>query len=207
MSLIFRIFFLFSLSAALAGPALFAKPVILSIGDSLTFGLGVPHEKAWPALLQDKLRKDGYPEVQVINAGSSGATTAYGISALRFQLKRIQPDLVIYALGANDGLRGLDPAATYKNMATAMDELKAAKIKVLVLGMKAPPNYGSKFPKEFESNFSKLVDTYKLSFVPFFLEGVAGNAALNQADGIHPNEKGYEKVLALVYPRVKELLP
>lgn len=183
-----------------------AKPVILSLGDSLTFGLGVPPEKTWPNLLENKLRAEGFPGVKVINAGSSGATTAFGISALKFQLKRHKPDLVIYALGANDGLRGLDPAATYKNMASVMDQLKAAGIKVLLLGMQAPPNYGDKFPKDFASSFQKLADTYKVSFVPFFLEGVAGVPSLNQADGIHPNEKGYARVLETIYPKVKELL-
>lgn len=183
-----------------------AKPVILSLGDSLTFGLGVPTEKAWPALLENKLKSDGFPQARVINAGSSGATTAFGISALKFQLKRHKPDLVIYALGANDGLRGIDPSSSYKNMEAVMEQLKAAGIKVLLLGMRAPPNYGDKFPKDFASSFQKLADTYKVSFVPFFLEGVAGVPSLNQADGIHPNEKGYEKVLESIYPKVKELL-
>jgi acyl-CoA thioesterase-1 len=204
MLLLFRrLTLIFSLALALPAAA---KPVILSVGDSLTFGLGVPADKTWPALLEAKLKTDGYPNVQVINAGSSGATTAFGTSALKFHLKRGKPDLIIYALGANDGLRGIDPATTYKNLSQAMDLIQAQGIKVLVLGMKAPPNYGEKFPKDFESSFTKIKDRYKPSFVPFFLEGVAGNPALNQADGIHPNEQGYQKVLTLVYPKVKELL-
>ncbi len=197
--LIALFFSLFSLLAE-------AKPVILSLGDSLTFGLGVAPEKTWPVLLENKLRSTGFPEVKVVNAGSSGATTAFGVSAIKFQLKRQKPDIVIYALGANDGLRGIDPAASYKNMAAVMDQLKGSGIKVLLLGMRAPPNYGDKFPKDFASSFEKLAKTYELKFVPFFLEGVAGDPALNQADGIHPNEKGYDKVLDLIYPKVKELL-
>jgi acyl-CoA thioesterase-1 len=191
--------------AAFASP-LVAKPVILSVGDSLTFGLGVPADKTWPALLEAKLKADGYPGVKVINAGSSGATTAFGISTLKFHLKRGKPDLIIYALGANDGLRGIDPATTHKNLSTALEMIQAQGIKVLLLGMKAPPNYGEKFPKDFESSFIKVKDKYKPAFVPFFLEGVAGKPEFNQADGIHPNEKGYEQVLALIYPKVKELL-
>ncbi len=183
-----------------------AKPVILTIGDSLTFGLGVPSDKTWPALLEVQLKADGYPQVQVINAGSSGATTAFGISSLKFHLKRGKPDLIIYALGANDGLRGIDPQTTYKNMNTALELIKAQGVKVLLLGMKAPPNYGEKFPKDFESSFIKIRDQYKPSFVPFFLEGVAGQTDLNQSDGIHPNEKGYEKVLQNIYSKVKALL-
>lgn len=198
---------LFTLSCwVLVLPTLSAKPVILSVGDSLTFGLGVDNTKTWPARLEAKLRKDGYPEAQVINAGSSGATTAYGISALRFQLKRLKPDLVIYALGANDALRGLSPKASYENMVAAMEQIKSANLKVLILGMKAPPNYGSKFPQEFEATFAKLAQSYNAPLVPFFLEGVAGNPSLNQPDGIHPNEKGYEKVLDLIYPKVNELI-
>ncbi|HYX39500.1 MAG TPA: arylesterase [Oligoflexus sp.] len=191
--------------AAIASP-LAAKPVILSVGDSLTFGLGVPVDKTWPALLENKLKTEGHPGVKVINAGSSGATTAFGLSTLKFHLKRGKPDLIIYALGANDGLRGIDPATTHKNLSAAMDMIQAQGIKVLLLGMKAPPNYGEKFPKDFESSFTKVKDKYKPSFVPFFLEGIAGKPDLNQADGIHPNEKGYEQVLSLIYPKVKELL-
>lgn len=207
MLLLFRRL-MFALGLALAGIAspLAAKPVILSVGDSLTFGLGVPADKTWPALLEAKLKADGYPGVKVINAGSSGATTAFGVSTLKFHLKRGKPDLIIYALGANDGLRGIDPATTQKNLSTAMELIQAQGVKVLLLGMKAPPNYGEKFPKDFESSFIKVKDKYKPAFVPFFLEGVAGKAELNQADGIHPNEKGYEQVLALIYPKVKELL-
>lgn len=191
--------------AAIASP-LAAKPVILSVGDSLTFGLGVPADKTWPALLEAKLKADGYPGVKVINAGSSGATTAFGVSTLKFHLKRGKPDLIIYALGANDGLRGIDPATTQKNLSTAMELIQAQGVKVLLLGMKAPPNYGEKFPKDFESSFINVKDKFKPAFVPFFLEGVAGKAELNQADGIHPNERGYEQVLSLIYPKVKELL-
>jgi acyl-CoA thioesterase-1 len=207
MLLLFRrIILLISVALAAVASPLAAKPVILSVGDSLTFGLGVPADKTWPSLLEAKLKSDGYPGVKVINAGSSGATTAFGIATLKFHLKRGKPDLIIYALGANDGLRGIDPATTHKNISAAMEMIQAQGIKVLLLGMKAPPNYGEKFPKDFESSFIKVKDKYKPAFVPFFLEGVAGKAEFNQADGIHPNEKGYEQVLNLIYPKVKELL-
>lgn len=207
MLLLFRrLFLMISVALAAFASPLVAKPVILSVGDSLTFGLGVPADKTWPALLEAKLKADGHPGVKVINAGSSGATTAFGVSTLKFHLKRGKPDLIIYALGANDGLRGIDPATTYKNLSTALEMIQAQGIKVLLLGMKAPPNYGEKFPKDFESSFIKVKDKYKPAFIPFFLEGVAGKPEFNQADGIHPNEKGYEQVLALIYPKVKELL-
>ncbi len=190
----------------LFAPSLWAKPVILSIGDSLTFGLGVPPDKTWPQLLQNKLQADGLKDAKVINAGSSGATTAFGLSSLRFHLKRTKPDLIIYALGANDGLRGIDTETTYKNIAQAIDEIQKARIKVVLLGMRAPPNYGEKFPKDFEKTFSRIAAEKKITFVPFFLEGVAGDDKLNQADGIHPNEKGYEIVTNRIYPVIKGLL-
>lgn len=187
----------------LFAPSISAKPVILSIGDSLTFGLGVPAEKTWPQLLQNKLQADGMKDAKVINAGSSGATTAFGLSSLKFHLKRTQPDLIIYALGANDGLRAIDTETTYKNISAAIAEIQKAKIKVIMLGMKAPPNYGEKFPKDFEKVFSRVAAEKKIPFVPFLLDGVAGDNSLNQADGIHPNEKGYVIITDRIYPMIK----
>jgi acyl-CoA thioesterase-1 len=182
------------------------RSTVLTVGDSLTFGLGVAPEKTWPALLEERLKKDGRTDVTIINAGSSGATTAFGVSSLKFHLKRTEANLVIYALGANDGLRGMSPEATYQNLKAAMELLKDKPTKVLLVGMKAPPNYGNRFPKEFEASFARIAREYKVEFVPFLLEGVAGVSRLNQADGIHPNEKGYEKIVELLYPKVKELL-
>ena len=187
----------------LFAPSLSAKPVILSIGDSLTFGLGVAEDKAWPRLLQNKLQADGMKEAKVINAGSSGATTAFGLTAVRFQLKHNQPDLIIYALGANDGLRAISPDTTYRNILQTIEEIQKAKVKVILLGMKAPPNYGEKFPKDFEKIFARVALEKKIPFIPFFLEGVAGDSKLNQADGIHPNEKGYEVITGRMYPVIK----
>ncbi|MBC7532228.1 MAG: arylesterase [Oligoflexus sp.] len=183
--------------------SLSAKPVILSIGDSLTFGLGVAEDKTWPRLLQNKLQADGMKEAKVINAGSSGATTAFGLTAVRFQLKHNQPDLIIYALGANDGLRAISPDTTYRNILQTIEEIQKAKVKVILLGMKAPPNYGEKFPKDFEKIFARVASEKKIPFIPFFLEGVAGDSKLNQADGIHPNEKGYEVITGRMYPVIK----
>ncbi|MES2662427.1 MAG: arylesterase [Pseudomonadota bacterium] len=186
--------------------SVFANPVILSIGDSLTFGLGVPPEKAWPQLLEKKLHVDGFKEAKVINAGSSGATTAYGLTALRFHLKRTKPDLIIYALGANDGLRAIAPETIYQNISQAITEIQKANIPVILLGMKAPPNYGETFPKEYENVFTRVVEEKKIPFIPFLLEGVAGEVSLNQADGIHPNEQGYEIIFNHIYPNIKEQL-
>ena len=187
-------------------PSLQAKPLLLSIGDSLTFGLGVDSDKTWPYLLEKKLQTEGFKDARVINAGSSGATTAVGLSTLKFHLKRSKPDLIIYALGANDGLRAINPDTTYKNISDAIAEIQKAGIKVLLLGMKAPPNYGEKFPKDYEKVFSRVAAEKKIPFVPFLLEGVAGDPSLNQADGIHPNDKGYEKIVQQIYPSIKAQL-
>ncbi|RZA24646.1 MAG: arylesterase [Proteobacteria bacterium] len=200
-----RLFRIIMLSLFIA-PSLQAKPVLLSIGDSLTFGLGVNSDKTWPNLLQNKLRADGFKTAEVINAGSSGATTAVGLSTLKFHLKRSKPDLIIYALGANDGLRAIDTETTYKNVSAAIAEIQKAGIKVLLIGMKAPPNYGEKFPKDYEKVFSRVASEKKIPFIPFLLEGVAGDPTLNQADGIHPNDKGYETIIEKIYPSIKAQL-
>jgi len=183
-----------------------AKPKILALGDSLTFGYEVASEKTWPALVQKKLRADGHPEAEVFNAGTSGATTAFGQQTLRFHLKRHKPDLLIYGLGANDGLRGHDPAGIEKNIRETIQFAKDQEIKVLLLGMKAPPNYGSKFPQEFEKLFHRIHEELKVELIPFYLDGVAGRPDLNQPDGIHPNEKGYEIIAINIFNKVKTLL-
>lgn len=183
-----------------------AQPIILAIGDSLTFGHGVSDKDSWPKKLEAKLAKDGFKSIKIVNAGVSGATTASGMQTLRFHLRRKKPDLIIYALGANDGLRGIRPQATEQNMRQFVKEAKKHGIQILLLGMKAPPNYGEKYPKKFEASFKKVADEEKLSFLPFFLEGVAGEKDLNQADGIHPNEKGYEVITETIYKKVKPLL-
>ena len=205
-SKLWTLFFKTFLATFLIAPSLSAKPVLLSIGDSLTFGLGVAPDKTWPFLLEKRLKSDGFKDAQVINAGSSGATTAVGLSTLKFHLKRSKPELIIYALGANDGLRAIDTATTYKNISAAITEIQKAGIKVILLGMKAPPNYGEKFPKDYEQVFSRVASEKKIPFVPFLLEGVAGNPSLNQADGIHPNDKGYETIVQLIYPKIKDQL-
>lgn len=196
-----RLLILFALFGA--GAAL-ANPRILVVGDSLTAGLGVSAEAAYPTLLQKKLRSSGMKDAVVVNAGTSGATTAFGVKTMRFHLKRARPDLVIYALGANDALRGIEPAVTERNVEEAITLAEKEKLPFILAGMKAPPNYGAKFPKEFEAIYPRLAKKHKLPFLPFLLEGVAGEPAFNQPDGIHPNEKGHEVMAETVFRAVKE---
>lgn len=190
----------------LFSPLAFGAGRILIIGDSLTEGLGVSHQQAYPARLEQKLKKSGCAECTVINAGVSGATTASGLKTMRFHVNRQTPDLVIYALGANDALRGFSPAQTSKNIEDAIKFAQEKKIKIILAGMQAPPNYGEKFTREFAAIFKDLAAQYKIPLIPFLLEGVAGEPRYNQADGIHPNEKGYEVITETVYQNIKPLL-
>lgn len=175
-----------------------AHAKILALGDSLTFGYGVAEKDSWPQLLSDKLGK------QIVNGGTAGATSAFGPSTLKFHLKRYKPELVIYALGANDGLRGLDPKVTKKHIAKALDLCKQNSIPVLLVGMRAPPNYGKTFPKNFAQIYPELAKQYQIPLYPFLLDGVAGHKQLNQPDGIHPNKEGYMVISEKLYTFIKK---
>jgi acyl-CoA thioesterase-1 len=168
-------------------------PVILCLGDSLTEGLGVSPEQAFPSLVEARLRKAGHPNARVINAGISGSTSASAASRLRWQL-RARPDVLVLALGANDGLRGLDLAATRHNLEEAIALAKQAGVRVVLAGMKLPTNYGAAYTGEFEALFRELAAEQGTALIPFLLEGVAARPELNLADGIHPNARGYERV-------------
>lgn len=196
--------FVFSISTSLQASS--DAKSILAIGDSLTFGYGVAEKASWPSRLERKLKAKGFPKLSVINAGISGATTASGLRTLRFHLKKTTPNLIIYALGANDGLRGIEPKVTEANIRDVLNLAKESKIKVLLLGMKMPPNYGKNFTKSFEQIFKRLAKEYKTPFIPFFLKGVAGRKELNLPDGIHPNAKGYEIITESILKKVESIL-
>jgi acyl-CoA thioesterase-1 len=189
------------------------EPVIICLGDSLTEGYGVAKDAAYPALLEKDLKKSGWPAVQVINAGISGSTTASGLGRLRWQLKAFEkylsekrPLVLILALGANDGLRGLDLDQTKSNLQSIIDLARKHKIKVLLAGMQIPPNYGADYAKKFKHIFTDLSKNPDVTLLPFLLEGVAANPQLNQADGIHPNEKGHKIIAATVRQYLEPLL-
>jgi acyl-CoA thioesterase-1 len=178
---------------------------IVCLGDSLTEGFGVAPERAWPSLLEQRLREAGHEDVRVINAGISGSTTASALSRLRWQL-RSRPDILLLALGANDGLRGLDLDATEKNLSAAIALAKAEGVEVVLAGMKLPPNYGPDYTERFEALFPALAQRYEIALIPFLLDGVAAKPDLNLADGIHPNAEGYERVVLNVLEVVLPLL-
>lgn len=178
------------------------RPRIVAFGDSLTAGLGVAQEEAYPARLQRRLDERGL-RYRVINAGVSGDTTAGGLRRVDWVLKS-RPEFVILELGGNDGLRGLNLQQTKANLAEIIQRCQAASVKVILAGMKLPPNYGADYIKGFEAIYPALAKQYRLTLIPFFLDGVAGSTSLNQADGIHPTSEGYriiaDKVLETLAP-------
>jgi acyl-CoA thioesterase-1 len=180
------------------------RPRIVAFGDSLTAGLGVAADEAYPARLQRRLDEHGL-HYRVINAGVSGDTTAGGLRRVDWVLKS-RPDLVILELGANDGLRGLDLQETKANLERIIRRCQAASVRVVLAGMKLPPNYGIEYTKGFEAIFPALAKQYRVTLIPFFLDGVAGSASLNQADGIHPTSEGYRIIADKVLETVKPLL-
>jgi len=165
-----------------------ARPRIVFLGDSLTAGLGLAREDAVPSLVQARLDAEGYA-YEVVNAGVSGDTSAGGLRRLDWALDGEVAVLVV-ELGANDGLRGLPVAQMKQNLDEIVSRAKARGITVVLTGMEAPPNYGPFYTLEFRRAFREVADEHAVVFVPFFLEGVAGVPALNNADGIHPNAQG-----------------
>ena len=186
-------------------PAAHAEPVkVVFLGDSVTAGYGVAKEKAYPALLEKKLKKK-YSEIEVVNAGISGATTASAIANLKWQLRRPFQVLVL-CLGGNDALRGLKVENSEKNLSKVISMAQEKKIKVLLVGMKVPKNYGAKYLKNFEAMYPRLAKKHKTAFMPFLLKDVATVKSLNLPDGIHPNEEGYKKIADNVLPYLEKLL-
>lgn len=210
-SLFFPGFFLFAFLFWLwpaAAPPLFAADrnvKILFLGDSLTAGLGVEPEQAYPALIQGMLKEKGISGVNITNGSISGSTSASALSRLKWFLKA-KPDILVLALGANDGLRGLSTTEMARNLDKTIVLAKENGIRVILAGMEIPPNYGPEYAKAFREVFIFLADKHKTAFIPFLLKDVAGKASLNQADGIHPNREGHRIIAATVLARILEQL-
>ena len=183
-----------------------SRPYILFFGNSITAGYQLDISDAFPALIQNKLDSLGYT-YQVINAGLSGETTAGGLNRIDWVLKTV-PDIFVLELGANDGLRGLDLKETEKNLIAIIDKVKKEnpEVKILLAGMRVPPNLGISYVREFANVFPKVVDATGASLIPFLLEGVAGDPTLNLDDGIHPTEKGHKILSQTVWEKLKPLL-
>ena len=183
-----------------------AEPLkIMAFGDSLVHGYGLPAGEPFPAQLQARLQDEGYSDVSVLNAGNSGDTTAAGLARIGWALAD-DPDAIIVVLGANDGLRGIEPSNTKQNLDALLAELERAEIPVLLTGMLAPRNLGADYAEAFDAVFPSLRETYHPVYYPFFLEGVATVPELNQPDGIHPNAQGVATIVENILPKVEELI-
>lgn len=177
---------------------------ILVLGDSLTAGFGLAPDEAFPVRLAARLKADGY-DVEVANAGVSGDTTSGGLARLDWALVA-HPDIVLLELGANDMLRGIDPKLAQSNLDAMLARLTAVHIKVLLIGMKAPGNWGTDYRQVFDGIYPALAEKYGVPLYPFFLDGVALDEKLNQADGLHPNKAGVEVIVTRIAPAIERML-
>ena len=177
---------------------------ILAFGDSLVHGYGLAADETFPVQLERALSENGH-RVEVLNGGNSGDTTAAGLARLDWTLAD-RPNLAIVELGANDGLRGIDPGETYRNLDAILSRLKAEGIPVLLAGMLAPRNLGADYAQAFDAVYPRLAEAHGVALYPFFLDGVAMQPELNQADGIHPNAAGVALLVERILPSVVRLI-
>lgn len=196
-----RLIIVFSLFFSMNAFSLENK-TILFLGDSLTEGYGIDKSDAYPSLVEQMLKDKN---VKVLNGGVSGSTTASGLSRFNWFLK-VKPDYLFIVLGANDGLRGIELSESKSNLKSLIKKAQDNDIKVILGGMLLPPNYGKEYTSKFKSMFEGLRDEFSLLYLPFLLEGVAGQSHMNLDDGIHPNKKGHEKVAQTVVKFLKEAL-
>ena len=188
-------------ASAPQSPAADYAGTIVAVGNSLTAGLGVPEDQAYPARLARRLAADGR-HYRVINAGVSGETSSGALSRIGWVISSLEPDIVILETGANDGLRGLDPELLKNNMDRLVGILKGHDIQVILAGMQMPPNFGRTYTRAFAAIYPQIAAKHGVLFVPFFLEGVAGRVHLNQADRMHPTADGYARIVETLYPYV-----
>ncbi|WP_171016317.1 arylesterase [Pseudomonas sp. F(2018)] len=178
---------------------------VLVVGDSISAALGLDTRQGWVSLLQNRLQEGGFAH-QVVNASISGDTSSGGLARLPALLSQHRPQLVIIELGGNDGLRGQPPAQLQQNLAHMVDASTAAGAKVLLLGMRLPPNYGQRYTQAFAQVFSDVAADKQVPLVPFLLEGVGGVPGMMQADGIHPAVAAQPQLLENVWPTLEPLL-
>lgn len=187
-------------------PMLLSAKTIMILGDSLSAGYGVSVQQGWVHLLQKRLDQQYPKQHKVVNASVSGETTSGALARLPKLLQTHRPDLVVIELGGNDGLRGQPPAQIQKNLAQLIQKSQQAKSKIILFGMKIPPNYGKAYSQAFENNYQVLSQQYKVRLLPFFMQGVAGHKNLMQQDQIHPNAKAQPILLNNAYPLIKASL-
>ena len=181
------------------------NPKILIYGDSLSAGYGLAQAQGWGSLLQKKLTAEHYPYT-VVNASISGETTSGGSTRFAATLTKFKPTIIILELGANDGLRGLPIQSMAQNLNNMIVLGKKSKAKILLIGMKIPPNYGPKYTASFSQTYLKLSQQHQVALVPFMLENIAAKPSLIQDDGLHPNTLGQPLILYNIWPKLKPLL-
>ncbi|MGV8917133.1 MAG: arylesterase [Pseudomonas sp.] len=182
-----------------------AAGTVLIVGDSISAAFGLDTRLGWVSLLQQRLKKEGFAD-KVVNASISGDTSAGGHARLPALLAEHKPEVVVLELGGNDGLRGQQLTDMQQNLSAMIDSSRAAGAKVLLLGMRLPPNYGERYNKAFSGVYGFLAEQKKVPLVPFFLEGIGGHPDLMQADGLHPAVAAQDKLLENVWPTLKPLL-
>jgi acyl-CoA thioesterase-1 len=182
-----------------------AAGTVLIVGDSISAGFGLDTRKGWVALLEQRLKQEGFDD-KVVNASISGDTSAGGLARLPAALAAHKPEVVVIELGGNDGLRGQPPAQLKQNLASMIQASQDSGAKVLLLGMQIPPNYGKRYVDAFAKVFGEVAEEKKVPLVPFFLEGVGGHPDLMQADSLHPAVAAQGKLLENVWPTLKPLL-
>ena len=180
-------------------------PVLVVLGDSLSAGYGIEVDQSWTTLLQSRLAEQGY-EHQVVNASISGETTEGGATRIGSIVSRLEPAVVIVELGGNDGLRGFPPSRTRENLGTIVEQSQAAGASVALLGIRIPPNYGPRYTKAFEGTFREVAEANSIPWIEFFMEGVALNDDLMQADGIHPNADAQAILLDNAWPAIQKAI-
>ena len=180
-------------------------PRIIFLGDSLTAGLGLDINHSFPSVIQERLKREGYA-FEVVNAGVSGDTSAGGLRRLEWAMADGDPKVLVVALGGNDGLRGLPPEQLEQNLAAIIEGGQKRGLKVILAGMEAPPNFGADYTARFRAVYPTLARRYDIPLIPFLLEGVAGDPAFNQSDGIHPNQRGAQVVADLVWRTLQPTL-
>ena len=182
-----------------------ASQTIVVIGDSLSAGYGIQPNEGWVSLLQARLSQQKLP-YQVVNVSISGETTSGGLARFSEMLATHKPSIIILELGANDGLRGLSVNEMRSNLNNMILQVKAAKTKLLLVGMKIPPNYGQKYSRDFSASYAIMTKHHKIKLVPFLLDGVAGKPSLIQDDGLHPIAAAQPQLLNNVWAQLKGLL-
>lgn len=180
-------------------------PTVLVFGDSLSAGYGIDVDRSWTALLQSRLEQQGY-EHRVVNASISGETTEGGATRIEAALRNFAPEVVILALGGNDGLRGFPPERMKKNLLAIIDAVEDEGAAAVLLGIRIPPNYGARYTLAFEGVYRDVAEERGLPWIEFFMEGVALNGELMQDDGIHPNEKAQPVLLENAWPAIQQAL-